>query len=287
MRKIKVLLAAAVLLFAAAACGDDDDSDDSAGDTLTALPTDLDVTAQDYSFDVPATIKGGTIDMNYKNAGKEPHFAAFAKVADGKTFADAKAALSAPPSSTPPAGPPPFTEWAGAPTANPGGSGKQSFNLPAGTYALFCSIPSPDGVSHAAKGMVAEVTVTEGTPGDLPEAVGTITGTDFAYTALPELKAGSNVVKLRNDGKQLHEINLVELQPGKTVADITEWAKSESGPPPAGFFSGVAVKPGEEGTTEIRLTAGSTYAFICAIPDTLGDFVPHIVKGMATPAFTV
>ena len=31
------------------------------------------------------------------------------------------------------------------------------------------------------------------------------------------------MVGLRNDGKQLHEINLVELAPGKTVDDVVVW----------------------------------------------------------------
>lgn len=51
-------------------------------------------------------------------------------------------------------------------------------------------------------------------------------------------------------------------------------------------LGGVAVKPGEEGTTTLELTAGTTYAFVCAIPDTRGDFAPHVTKGMFTQPFT-
>jgi hypothetical protein len=61
----------------------------------------------------------------------------------------------------------------------------------------------------------------------------------------------------------------------------TRWLSSGS------FLSGVAVKPGEEGTTEFELEAGTSYTLICRIPDSLsGDFVPHIVKGMYIAAFT-
>lgn len=290
VRKFTTLLAAVVLALSATACGDDDNKGDDATDgtePATVSATKLEVIAKDYTFDVPATLKGGTIDMTYTNAGKEPHFAGFVKVADGKTFADAKAALTAPPSDAAPAGPPPFEEWAGAATADPGSGAKLSFNLPAGTYALFCAIPAPDGVSHAAKGMVTEVTVTDGEAGELPEAAGTITAADFSLTAAPDLKAGSNVVKLTNEGKQAHEINLVELPAGKKVDDIVAWAKKPAGPPPYKSLSGVFVKPGEDGTAEFKLTAGSTYAFICVIPDVLGDFAAHVTKGMATGTFTV
>jgi len=65
------------------------------------------------------------------------------------------------------------------------------------------------------------------------------------------------------------------------------WAKEPVGPPPHKSLSGVAVKPGAEGTAEFDFKAGSTYAFICVIPDVLGDFAAHITKGMFTPAFTV
>ncbi|MDP1795136.1 MAG: hypothetical protein Q8K63_13455 [Acidimicrobiales bacterium] len=287
MRKLKVCLVAGALLFAATGCGDDDDSSDAAGgDEAAAEIVSIDVTATDYAFAVPASITGGTVEMNYENNGKEPHFAAFAKINDGKTFADAKAVLTAP-ADTPASGPPPFAEWAGSPTADPGGSGKMTFDLPAGTYALFCSIPAADGVSHAAKGMVTEVTVTAGETVEQPEAAGTVTAADFSLTAPPELEEGSNVVALKNDGKQLHEINLIELPDGKTVDDVIAWFKAPNGPPPNKSLSGVAVAPGQTGTATVNLTKGSTYAFICVIPDVLSDFAPHLFKGMATGTFTV
>jgi hypothetical protein len=35
------------------------------------------------------------------------------------------------------------------PTADPGVGGNMTVNLPAGSYAVYCLIPSPDGVPHA------------------------------------------------------------------------------------------------------------------------------------------
>ncbi|MDQ4091834.1 MAG: hypothetical protein M3163_16290 [Actinomycetota bacterium] len=52
-------------------------------------------------------------------------------------------------------------------------------------------------------------------------------------------------------------------------------------------LGGVAVKPGEEGVARMELKRGSTYAFVCAIPDVLGDFALHITKGMFTSSFAV
>lgn len=160
-------------------------------------------------------------------------------------------------------------------------------NIPAGSYLLFCTIPSPDGTPHAAKGMVESLTVTEGEQSALPESVGTITATDFAFSQPPPLEPGSNVVRLRNQGQQLHEINLVEPAPGKTVDDVVAWYGQPSGPPPMRSLGGVAVKPGEDGTAVLDLEAGHAYAFICAIPDTRGDFALHVTKGMFTDPFVV
>lgn len=250
-------------------------------------PVKVNVTGKDYAFDVPDTIRGGLVEITFSNAGREPHFAGIGRVAQGKTFADVKTALSSPPSAQPPPGPPPFEDFGGISTLDPGGRTKVAFNLPAGTYALYCFIPSPDGVPHVAKGMLSEVTVTEGTEGPLPASVATVTGTDFSLQPLPTLKAGTNALRLRNEGKQLHELLLLELAPGKRIEDVVAWYRQPAGPPPMRYAGGVSIRPGEEATTELELKAGPTYAFICEIPDFLGDQQPHVTKGMYTPTFTV
>lgn len=291
MRRIFTVLVAAALVAGLGACGDDDgDAAPEATSTTTGeevTPAALVVTGTDYAFDVPATIPGGLVEMTFVNAGAEPHFAAFARVAEGAGYGEVAAILSAPPPDSPPEAPPPFEEYAAAASIDPGVRGNATFNLPPGTYALFCSFPAPDGVPHAAKGMISEVTVTEGTTGPLPEALGVMVADDFALSAPPELSAGASVLGLNNRGKQIHEIDLVELTEGKTVDDVVAWVGQPTGPPPMRILGGVAVKPGEQGTTEVELLSGGTYAFICVIPDTLGDFAPHVTKGMYTEAFTV
>ena len=289
-RRFAVLLAVVVGAGVLAGCGGDAGDEEAATTTTAAQapasPTEVSVTARDYAIDVPPTFKGGLASFSYTNAGKEPHFVGFARPAPGRTMAGVKAALTAPPSAAPPAGPPPFEDVFGLATGDAGVTGKMTGNVPAGTYALYCAIPSPDGVPHAAKGMITQVTVTQGAEGTLPAAVGTVDAADFALSPAPPVKAGKNVVRLANKGKQLHEINLVELPPGKRVEDVVAWFGQQSGPPPARFLAGVAVKPGSEGTAELDLKGGTNYAFVCAIPDFLGDFKPHVTKGMYTRSFT-
>ena len=255
--------------------------------TLEAPTNEVAITARDYSFDIPAAFDGGLTQMTFRNEGTEPHLAVFAAIAPGKTFEEVTAAITAPPSPEPPTGPPPFTELAGFPTAAPGVGGKIAVNLPAGDYAVFCPIPSPDGTSHAAKGMVSQVTVGEGPEGELPASVGTVEAVDFAFANVPALEAGTNVVRLSNRGRQIHEINLVELGPDTTIDEVVAWVGQREGPPPMRQLTGVVINPGAEATAELELERGSTYALICEIPDFLGDFQPHATKGMFTTPFVI
>ncbi len=291
----RLLLAIVVTLMGAnllSACGDDDDGGDTTAPAATSSESGkgaekVKLIARDYAFDLPAEIRGGLVEFAYTNEGKEPHFAGLAKPAPGKSIEDVKAVFTSPPPDGPPQGPPPFQEVGIMPNADPGAGATATVNLEPGTYVLFCLIPSPDGVSHAAKGMITEVTVTEGPEGPLPESDATIVGTDFAFDKTPALEAGTNVVQFRNDGKQLHEINLVELAPGKKAENVVAWFRRREGPPPMRALSGVATEPGSEATAKLEIESGRTYAFVCAIPDVLGDFTPHIVKGMVTEDFKV
>ena len=291
---IKLVFAVALLVGGAACSGTDERSTDAQTAPTTTSPPEpsarpLAIAATEYAFDAPASIEGGLVEVTFSNTGKEPHFVGFAKVAPGKQFADARAALTAPPSAAaPPSGPPPFEPFAGVPAADPGLEGNMVVNLPAGTYALFCSIPAPDGTPHVAKGMIRELTVAEGGSGELPTSTQTVDATDFAFAVeTGELVAGTQVVKLRNNGRQLHEINLVELTIDRSTDDVVAGLRSPRGRPPYRSLGGVAVRAGEEATTELTLTAGKTYALVCVIPDALGDRAPHAVKGMITSEFLV
>lgn len=250
------------------------------------------VTARDYAFDVPATISAGLVDVTLDNAGKEPHFAALAQPKEGVPIADVQAAITALASGKPPAGgPPPFVEYIAMGTVDPGGQSHVTGNLPAGKYIMFWLLPSPDGVTHGAKGMIKEVEATGGSTGGLPQTDATYITYDFAIGAAgggaATLKAGTNRVALENKGKQIHEIDLFELADGKKVADVKAWAAKLAGPPPGHFRGGPAVRDGLSVTTTFDLKPGARYAFVCIVPDSLGDGAPHITKGMHTEEFQV
>jgi plastocyanin len=117
-----------------------------------------------------------------------------------------------------------------------------------------------------------------------PAAV-TVTASDFDFQAPDTIAAGATTVRLVNHGKELHQVQLIKLEEGKTLADMAQALKSE-GPPPSwvkfvGGPNGVA--PGQEARATSVLAPGQ-YAYICFIPSP--DGVMHAAKGMARP-FTV
>ncbi len=113
---------------------------------------------------------------------------------------------------------------------------------------------------------------------DLPEADVEVTGVEYSFSGPTELDAGEVILDFTNGGAEPHEVNIVRLNDGVTVADYL--AGFETGPPPGVPVGGVqAVLPGRSQRAVLDLDAGN-YGFICFIPNAEG--VPHAALGMAT-----
>ena len=110
----------------------------------------------------------------------------------------------------------------------------------------------------------------------------TVTATDFAFEAPAEIPAGVTTFRLLNKGPDIHHIQLVRLDAGKSIDSLMAAFKA-GGPPPAWAKDAGgpnAPAPGEESNYTATLEPGS-YALICFI-DT-PDKVPHMMKGMVKP----
>jgi uncharacterized cupredoxin-like copper-binding protein len=247
-------------------------------ESAEASPRSVTVTATDFGFDAPASVPAGPVTIHLVNHGKELHQVQLIKLEDGKSVADVAKALQHP-------GPTPaWVRFVGGPNGTiPGGEASSTSVLTAGNYAYLCLIPSPDGVMHAAKGMVRPFQVTSvSTASDVesPPADVTITLADYSFQPSQPLTAGRHTISVRNAGPQAHEIVLLKLAPGKKVADFAKWADTGmKGPPPAQPMGGVTVlDSGGQGTFTADLTAGD-YGFICFVPDAK-DGKPHLAHGM-------
>ena len=275
--------AALALIWAVAGCKSDRPSTDSAGASASsaeapkAAPATVTMTAKDFAFDAPAQIPGGAVTLQIQNNGKEVHQAQLVRLEGGKTGQDLMAALKK-------HGPPPaWMKFVGGPNAiAPGHEVSATSVLEPGQYAWLCFIPSPDGVMHAAKGMVRPFEVTAAPSGaatSLPETDVTIKLVDFDFQSSKPLTPGRHSIMVENAGPQAHEIVLVKLAPGKTIEDFATWAESMKGPPPAEPLGGVGVlETGMRATFTADLTAGD-YGLICFVPDAK-DGKMHLEHGM-------
>jgi catechol 2,3-dioxygenase-like lactoylglutathione lyase family enzyme/uncharacterized cupredoxin-like copper-binding protein len=106
------------------------------------------------------------------------------------------------------------------------------------------------------------------------------TATDYGFTGPDRILAGSRVIQITNNGKELHHMQVVQLPDDKTAADIQgamethpehlpTWIKHVGGPN--------AILPGTHASSTMQLTAGR-YALLCLIPDKHG--VLHGARGM-------
>jgi plastocyanin len=123
-------------------------------------------------------------------------------------------------------------------------------------------------------------------PAAAPNLV-TVTAREFAFGAPATISAGLTTVRLVNEGKEMHHVQLIRLDAGHTVAELMELAKTAGEPIPAWakFVGGPNVHaPGAHSEATMVLEPGE-YALVCFIPS--ADGVPHIAKGMVKPLTVV
>lgn len=240
----------------------------------------LRIIATDYGFEVEGAPTAGPVRVELVNRGKELHHSQILRLEEGRSLAD----LAAFPHD---AAPPAWAVPVGGPGAvDPGLTSHSIQTLAAGTYAVICFIPSPDGVTHVAKGMAASFTVAPagGRVAEGPRADLSVHLRDFAFQAPTTLARGSRVIRVINDGPQVHEMVVARLAPGKKADDLFAWfGAGMGGPPPASFIGGtVGIPPGGDNTVEMDFIPGE-YLLLCFLPDTHGDGQPHVMRGMVLP----
>jgi hypothetical protein len=103
---------------------------------------------------------------------------------------------------------------------------------------------------------------------------------DYDFKLSQALTPGRHTIRVENAGPQPHELALLKLNPGKTVADFLAWDEGGmKGPPPAQPEGGVVMLDKDGSATfTADLTAGE-YALMCFVPDSK-DGKPHFAHGM-------
>jgi len=236
------------------------------------------VRAKEFSYVAPKSITRGATTFRLVNDGKEVHHLTIMKLAAGKTMADFATAMKKP-------GPPPawVINVGGPNAAVPGASSDATVTLEPGNYVLLCFVPSPgETAPHVMKGMLHPLTVVPGiSDAKEPAADITVTLADYGFTIDKPLTAGHHEVKVVNTAAQTHEVVLMELMPGKTLADMANWIEKEmmKGPPPGRPIGGMSnMDKGRTGSFPVDLHPGH-YGMICFVPDAK-DGKPHSMHGM-------
>lgn len=245
---------------------------------------------ENYRFEgLPAELDGGTVTFTLDNAdgGDVPHEMQIVQVDKGTTFDQVRSGLLEEEGA-------PLPDFVGETLGGignvaPGARAATTQKLASGTYVYFCAFSdeeSDDAPAHYEQGMEGTFTVSgSGAKADEPDTVGSVTTKDYGFE-FDGVKAGTNVVEFKNDGKEYHHMIAAPLNTGASVQHAIAAFQSEEepeGPPPVDFEKAVqtaVIGPGQEIRTQLELGAG-TYVVACFISDRAGG-PPHVAKGMIT-----
>jgi plastocyanin len=246
-------------------------------------PNVVTVVASDFGYDLPDQIPAGVTTVRMVNEGSEPHHAVIAKIEAGKTVEELVEQYEAQNYW------PDYVEYVGGPgETDPGDTAQVTLALEPGQYVLVCFVPSPDGVPHLMKGMtrLVEVIASDAEDASEPTPDVTVQLADFAFGFSGPITSGEVTFRVENAGPQVHDMVILRLEPGKTVADFLEWLEGGAQGAPAGRI--VASITGMNAGRHVSFTAflePGDYSAICWVPDR-ADLRPHFMHGMVQD-FTV
>jgi hypothetical protein len=270
-KRTSSLLAAVASL----ACGGAESPPGDSAAAPAAAPNVVTITATDFAFEAPDTVPAGVTTLRLVNRGPALHHAQLVRLNEGKTVDELLNALKQP-------GPLPAwaVEMGGPNPPAPGETTNTTQDLEPGSYAVVCFVDIPDRVPHVMKGMVHAFTVvpSASTAAEPPADV-TMELADYTFTFSAPLQAGTRTIRVDNKGPQPHEVALVQLDSGKTAADLMKWAQTFEGPPPGKPLGGVAgLGVGQHAYFTVELAAAE-YVMLCFVPDAK-DGKAHAAHGM-------
>jgi uncharacterized cupredoxin-like copper-binding protein len=265
---------------------------DTAGGDATGNT--LHITERDYEFQVEGELTAGSVSIAVENLGSEIHEIGMARLVDGHTVEEVRAALetAAGEDEDPLVGlvdeDSAIDELGGiqAPGTAYTISGT---GIEAGEYVLICFIPNSEGVLHAQLGMVSGFTIAEGDADQAPAPDVTYTVGDDGVDGPDELSAGETVIEIVNDSSTNREITLFKVKEGSTLDDVGAFFESaDEGPPdfaggPIEFLAFV-FDGASDRTITVDLTAGQ---WVLQTPDPEQPFEGDPTQDPHTTLITV
>jgi hypothetical protein len=258
-----ILLLLAVLL---SACAGDTRNAQQAPTPVPIFLPQLNITAHDFSFDMPDTVLPGLLSVKLSNSGFLPHQAMLARLKDGITYDQLLVAFKKGLAT----GLPMIIPEGGPNTIMAHQSQEVILNLPEGRYIALSFVTDQDGISDLRRGMFKLFSVTG--PADTShlnniQPSGQITLEDFSFKLPSKLSTGEQLLKVTNQGQQAHEMSLLKLQTGKTMQDARSYLEVPINQAPFEQAGGTtALAPGQSTWLKLDLNA-STYLAVCLMPD--------------------
>ena len=111
-----------------------------------------------------------------------------------------------------------------------------------------------------------------------------IVANDYAFLPLPPvISGGPTIFTFANQGKFFHEVNIVRLRPGATVAEFTKAEALQRREMIERWVVILIAGPGisPDGRILVNLVKGGTYVAYCQFRDT-PDAPAHLMLGMYT-----
>ncbi|TAJ09664.1 MAG: hypothetical protein EPO61_06295 [Nitrospirae bacterium] len=243
-----------------------------------AMVADITFTAQEFAFTGPDRIDQGWRSVRLANQGRDIHQVLFLKLPPNKTAEDFRSAIEADWSQLP--------SWiqraGGVNSVAPGQEARAIILLEPGDYVVICGIPDVRGRPHVLHGMMRSLQVTASVQPATqpPDADVTITARDFSFSSDTSLRVGTQTVRMRNSGRQAHEIVFVQLAPGATTQDFVDSFVPGKPDNQAGRHIGglTGLAPGQEAFFSVDLQPGR-YGLICFLSDPVTR-APHFAYGM-------
>jgi hypothetical protein len=265
------VLALVLAAFAVAGCGDSEDSDNP-----TALRIGVSESGKKATFSLPKSVAGGLVELTLTNKGKAPHGVQLVRF-EGHSAAEALKEVESENEKIP--------DWiraeGGIGGVLGGQSGKATLNLEPGNFVIS------DAAAFGEGGPTAELKVTDGDSGDLPdtaaEVVAAETGDDEYEWDVSGLKSGEEITFDSEGDEALHLIIAAPVKGKAPSLSQIEKDFSKEGPPPPyldfeGSQSTAVLDGGKSQTTPLDLKPGQ-YIFFCPLTDRDGG-KPHDEEGL-------
>jgi hypothetical protein len=189
------------------------------------------IVATDAGFEAPDHVAAGLRHVVYENHGAQIHEAMFVKLAPGMTARDYVAAVQA--GALFPEG---ARDYSGPGLTSPGRKAEVWLELDPGTYVIICWM-----ADHAETIPVHELTVGNVRKDDAPPPPADVVVKliDFRIELEGDLRAGPQVIRFETVGPSMHEVDLLKLDDGRTLADLALWREDQVGQPPGRAGTGI------------------------------------------------